>query len=35
MDVLLTMMGQTEANYPEYLKTCYVINGKKYSKYNK
>lgn len=27
MDVLLQMMGQTEANYPETLKTCYVVNA--------
>ena len=28
MDVLLQIMGQTEANYPETLKIAFVINGK-------
>ena len=28
MDLLLQIMGQTEANYPETLKIAFVINGK-------
>ena len=28
MDVILKMLSIVEANYPEALKQCYVVNGK-------
>lgn len=32
-EVVITLIQMYEANYPEILKTCYIINGKFYSMY--
>ena len=34
MDLLLKIMAIIEANYPEVLKKCYIINGKSYVLYS-